>query len=82
MCAAMERADAEARVIGIGTSSLSFLAEVTCDPYLKQSSDGTLWVSPDLKPDEAARKFLEQLAGMYPHWLRVPVPDIHSNVES
>ena len=37
--------------------------------FLQLRADGTLFVSPDLKPDEAARLFLDQLVCVYPQWL-------------
>jgi len=35
------------------------------EPFLIFRSDGEIWISPDLKPDEAATKFLEALKSQF-----------------
>jgi hypothetical protein len=39
---------------------------------LTLTTDGQIKLGPDVKPDEAARRFLETLAQLYPQWLRKP----------
>ena len=55
--------------------------------WLRLHNDGTLWINPDLKPDEAAQLFLDALAGKWKdrnshHWYCVycgrELPDQHS----